>query len=289
MEKAHGWTYLRSKNNGKNREKGAPSNGLPTPQTNNIRTPSSDANTVNTPEDDDFDMQTGYDGSAIYDQQNLDFPEYNQTSDMDMFTSNQLTLDYSPISEMNNSTSSHQSPYVANTMPTDQFSENFDYTNANIDFNLYDDDNDLYSANVHHLPTPSHNIFESTLNPTYNTSSISYPANPMPHISPIGHGNTMLYTPPTSLGDIDEGFEDFPTNNCNITADFPLFPTSNSGTVSSSAPSQLFGELPVVNNFPNLSAQELLDFYEASTRAAVQGNHNNMDWSADDFSGYRSH
>jgi hypothetical protein len=53
-------------------------------------------------EDDDFDMQTGYDGSAIYDQQNqLNFPEYNQTSDMDMFAPHQLQLDYSPISDMN--------------------------------------------------------------------------------------------------------------------------------------------------------------------------------------------
>lgn len=290
MEKAHGWEYVRSKNNGKNREKatGAPSNGLPTPQTNNIRTPSSDANTVNTPENDGFDMQTGYDGSAIYDNQNqLNFPEYHTNSDMDMFTSNRLQLDFSPISEMNNSHSSHQSPYMANTMNQDHFQDNFQDFNTNVDFSLYDNE-DLYSANVQ-LPTPSHEIFQNALgSPAYDTSGIPYSADPIQHISPIGQGNTMLYTPPTSLREMDEGFEDFVPNNRNMgTADFQLFPSSTGGTVTSSAPSALFGEIPV-NNFPGVSAQELLDFYAASTHAATHGG--NMDWSAEDqFSGYRSH
>ena len=291
MEKAHGWQYVRSKNNGKNREMGtgAPSNGLPTPQTNNIRTPSSDANTVDTPEEDDFDMQTGYDESTIYEQQNqLNFPEYNTSSDMDMFAPHQLQLDYSPISEMNNSTSSHQSPYVANTMNQDHFQANFQDFNTNVDFSLYDNE-DLYSANVQ-LPTPSHEIFQNAAaSSAYDTSGIPYAADSIQHISPIGQGNTMLYTPPTSLREIDEGFEDFVPKNCNLggTADFQLFPSSTGGTVASSAPSALFGEIPA-NNFPGVSAQELLDFYAASTHAAIHGGH--MDWSADDqFTGYRSH
>ncbi|KAF7876954.1 uncharacterized protein EAF02_008174 [Botrytis sinoallii] len=46
MEKAHGWEYIRSKNNGKNRP-AAPAvipNGLPTPQNTIIHTPGSDSN-----------------------------------------------------------------------------------------------------------------------------------------------------------------------------------------------------------------------------------------------------
>jgi hypothetical protein len=288
MEKAHGWEYVRSKNNGKNREKVAPSNGLPTPQTNNIRTPSSDANTVSTPEDDDFDMQTGYDGSAMYEQNQLNFPEYNQISDMDMFAPHQLQLDYSPISDMNNSTSSIQSPYIANTMGQDHFQDNFQDFNTNVDFSLYDNE-DLYSANVQ-LPTPSHEVFpQSALGSTgFNTSGIPYGADPMPHISPVGQGNTMLYTP-TSLREVDEGFEDFAPNNCNVsgTADFQLFPSSTSGTVASSAPSALFGEIPT-NNFVGVSGQDLLDFYTSATHAAMHGS--TMDWSSDDqFSGYERH
>ena len=287
MEKAHGWEYVRSKNNGKNREKATPSNGLPTPQTNNIRTPSSDANTVNTPEEEDYDMQTSYDGSAMFDQQNqLDFPEYSHTSEMDMFAPHQLQLDYSPVSEMNNSTS-HQSPYIASTMNQDHFQDNYPDFNTNVDFSLYDNE-DLYSANVQ-LPTPSHEIFQNALGSTaFDTSGIPFGADPIPHISPVGQGNTMLYTP-TSLREVDEGFEDFVPHNCNLggTADFQLFPSSNGGTVTSSAPSALFGEIPA-NNFPGVSAQELLDFYAASTHAATHGG--NMDWSSEDqFSGYRSH
>lgn len=207
---------------------------------------------------------------------------------MDMFAPHQLQLDYSPISDMNNSTSSHQSPYVANTMGEHHFQDNFQDFNTNVDFSLYDNE-DLYSANVQ-LPTPSHEIFQNTLgSTTFDTSGIPFGADPMPHISPVGQGNTMLYTP-TSLREVDEGFEDFVPNNCNHggTADFQLFPSSTGGTVASSAPSALFGEIPA-NNFPGVSAQELLDFYIASTHAAIHGGAN-MDWSSDDqFSGYERH
>ncbi len=291
MEKAHGWEYVRSKNNGKNREKapGAPSNGLPTPQTNTIRTPNSDANTVHTPEDDDFDMQTDYEGSAIYEQQNaLNFPEYNINTDVDMFAPHQLQLDYSPISDPTSSNSAHQSPFIADNINQDLFQDNLHDFNPNVDFSLYDNE-DLYSANVQ-LPTPSHEIFQAALGSNvYHTSGIPYAADPMTHISPVGAGNTMLYTPPTSLREIDEGFEDFVPHTCNmgLAADFQLFPSSTGGTVASSAPSALFGELPT-HNFPGLSAQELLDFYAASTHAATHGG--NMDWAAEDqFPGYRSH
>jgi len=302
MEKAHGWEYVRSKNNGKNRsEKGAPTtnNGLPTPQTTNIRTPSSDGNTVATPEEDDFDMTTGYEGSAWNDNQNhLNFPEYN-SSDMDMFAPNQqLQLDFSPISDLNQSgsvSSNGQSPYIANTLPgQDHFQDNFQNFNSNnVDFNLFEGE-DLYSANVQ-LPTPSHDVYQRAIG-GFETSGVPFAADPIPHISPVGHGNTMLYTP-TSMRDVDEGFEDFVPANCNPqignSADFQLFPSSTGGTVSSTAPSALFGEIPHNNGFPGVSAQDLLDFYAASTAAATQRHHQpnlgGMDWSSDDqFNGYRS-
>ena len=79
MEKAHGWVYVRSKNNGKNRD-GKPAtntvNGLATPQTTLAHTPSSHGDNVATPEDDDDDIQAAYDSSTMYDhQQNqLNFP-----------------------------------------------------------------------------------------------------------------------------------------------------------------------------------------------------------------------
>jgi hypothetical protein len=97
----------------------------------------------------------------------------------------------------------------------------------------------------------------------------------------------MLYTP-TSLLE-DEGFEDLLPSNCQMGNDFQLFPSSTGGTVASSAPSALFGEIPSTANinYPGVSAQELLDFYAASTAAATAGHANSaMDWSEDQFTNY---
>jgi hypothetical protein len=70
MEKAHGWTYVRSKNNGENKDKGSvnASIGLPVPD-------------VATPED-DYEMET-YD-LAMHPNQ-INFPEYPTSSDMEVY------------------------------------------------------------------------------------------------------------------------------------------------------------------------------------------------------------
>ncbi|KAG9232166.1 putative zinc finger transcription factor ace1 [Amylocarpus encephaloides] len=304
MEKAHGWEYVRSKNNGKNRE-GHPSattntvNGLATPQTTHIHTPSSDGNHVATPEEDDFEVKYCYE----YDQNQLNFPEYN-AADIDMFVpSHQLQLDFSPISDLQQSGSSNgHSPYSANAIPgQDHFQDNFQNfaANNNVDFNLFENE-DLYSANVQ-LP-PTHDVFRNAI-AGFETSGVPFGADPVPHISPVGHGNTMLYTP-TSLREVDEGFGDFVPANCNPrignSNDFQLFPSSTGGTIASSAPSGLFGEISTGhplpgNGFPGVSAQDLLDFYAASTAAATQHHHQNnmnaptMDWSSDgQYTGYGS-
>ena len=115
MEKAHGWVYQRSKNNGKNRPQKPTTtntnNGLPTPTITNIQTPSSDANTVATPENDDYDMQAPFDGLPMFGNQ-LNFPEYTNNTDMDMFAPHQLQLDYSPISSVSRLSKRPKSPLL---------------------------------------------------------------------------------------------------------------------------------------------------------------------------------
>lgn len=290
MEKAHGWTYVRSKNNGKNRDKATATNttnGLPTPQTTNIRTPSSEGNSMNTPEEDDVDM-SAYDGSVYYgNQSDLNFPVYNNDPEVGMFAPQQLHLDYSPMTDFTNpGSASDHSPYIANTMADQEhFNENFPtFAHTGEDFNLFENE-DLYNANVQ-LPTPSHEIFQQALG--FETSGVPFATEPVPHISPLGHGNTMLYTP-TSLREVDEGFsEDYTPNNC-LGTDFQLFPSSTGGTIASSAPSALFGELPSNVNFNNLSGQELLDFFNQQTAAVVAGGNGTMEWDADgQYNGYRS-
>ncbi|KAE8444708.1 hypothetical protein EG329_014366 [Mollisiaceae sp. DMI_Dod_QoI] len=290
MEKAHGWTYVRSKNNGKNRDKPTATNtttGLPTPQTTNIRTPSSEGNTMNTPEEDDIDMPSLYEGSVFYgNQSEMDFPEYNDQPDMGgMFAP--LPNEYSPMTDFTNpGSSSDHSPYITNTMAgQEHFNDNFpNFPTTGTDFNLFENE-DLYNANVQ-LPTPSHEIFQRALG-GFETSGLTFGAEPVPHISPLGHGNTMLYTP-NSLREVDEGFsEDFAPNNC-LGNDFQLFPSSTGGTVASSAPSALFGELPSNVNFNNLNGQGLIDFFNQQTQAIVTGN-GGMEWDADNqYNGYRS-
>jgi len=288
MEKAHGWEYVRSKNIGKNKEKAvdevATNHGLPTPQTTNIQTPSSDGQVVNTP-DEDWEMT--WDRNVMIDPHNqINFPEYNSDSDVAMFPP--PALDFSPSSTDFNQPSSTHSPYVNNALTAqDPFQETFPEFGNGVDFSLYDNE-DLYSARAQ-LPAPNHEVFQQLQNQTFKTS-MPLTQNPVPHISPLGHGNHMLYSP-TSLQDMDEGFEDFlPQGQQRLgAADFQLFPSSNSGTTTSSAPSVFFGEIPKpVSVFPGTTAQELLDFYAATTQAAAQG-HNPvamMDWSEDQFGGY---
>ncbi|KAG9239959.1 putative zinc finger transcription factor ace1 [Calycina marina] len=307
MEKAHGWEYVRSKNNGKNRDGKPVSGGMPTPQSTHMQTPSSHGSVINTPLEDDLNFETGYgDQSAIFQhpQDHLNFPEYTSSTDIDMFgnISPNLQLDFSPASEMQ-TTSSNQSSY-ADTMTQDHFQENFhDFQNSS-DFSLHDND-DLYNANVQ-LPTPASNIFQRLSADVFETSGAPYNS-PAAHISPVGRGNTMLYTP-TSLLETDEGFDDFiPDNSNSLTdsnADFTLYPTS-SGSSANSSLAGLFGQGQFTKttdtanvNFTteellNASAQELLNYYAVCEQAARQGNavshnnsnHNNdmdIDWPGED-------
>lgn len=288
MEKAHGWTYVRSKNNGKNRDKAASvtntNTGLPTPQTTNIRTPSSNGDSVATPlEELVNDAPIFYNGGNFGHQ--LDFPEYSMEDPVGDFSPHQLQIDYSPETDY----MSEDSPYMGNVLPGEEhfFEDNISnfQPNAGTDFPLFENE-DLYSANVQ-LPTPSPQIFQ---NQAFETSGQLFGSDPMPHISPHGHGNAMLYTP---ISHMDEGFEDFPPSNCGMANDFPLFPSSSGGTIASSAPSALFGELPTTGiNLAGVSAQQLLDFYAQTTAAAVahHNQNNSMDWvNEDQFNGYRSH
>ncbi|RDW95264.1 putative zinc finger transcription factor ace1 [Coleophoma crateriformis] len=297
MEKAHGWEYVRSKNNGKATKResngSSVSGALPTPQMTNMQTPSSDGHGVNTPEEEDFDMGSGFDGAVMFDQHltndTLIFPPYNQ--DLDIFVP-QPMFDFSPISDNNQSLgSSNDSPFMGSGMPDNNTFQ--DFNGNSVDFNLFGDE-DLYNAHVQ-LPTPDPSVFQQALG-QFDTSGIPYQSNPVPHISPVGHGNHMLYSP-TSLREVDEGFEDFVPNNTHIGPDFQLFPSGCGSGPSSSANSGLFGEIPSMNhnnlnaNLPPLAgmtAQELLNYYTAVTSQVGVPN-GGMEWSSDDqYSGYNN-
>jgi len=309
MEKAHGWQYVRSKNNGRTRDKASVDmNAVPTPQLTNIHTPSSDGNMVHTPSDDDM----AYDSSAF--NRGFNFPGYHHAPEVDYYAPQHVRVDYSPISDHSaNSSNGRQSPTHMTAVPVpgpyhDGAQPNFQ---NHMDWSLYDNE-ELYNANVR-LPLPAnhHHIFRHIQQP-FETSGISLPPRPVPvpqpHISPTGHGNTMLYQPSR---EVDEGYEDlkpYQGRSTGVSNDFQLYPasTSGSGTGSSSAPSGLFGEIShatcgggfqpsIVTNpgFPPVTAQDMINYYAASTAAtaihqtAISGG---IPWPMEDqfSSGYRS-
>ncbi|KAI1120732.1 hypothetical protein F5Y10DRAFT_117920 [Nemania abortiva] len=216
MEKAHGWTYKRSKAPKTKASKAGSSAGKPTPMLNNLPTPSSDqTDAIMTPHDDAF-LPTFEDNQDL-------FPTYPSTDEFNagLFDNSafdgDISLDFSPIDE--GSTSSDADQFNTYQELSPEFTGQFE---------------DIYGAPVR-LPTPTYSLYnKAMLETTCNFNTPVCP--PASHFSPSGHGNTMLYTP-TSMVDVDEGFDDFnPTGNGQFGDDFTLFPSNNMGKPSNFAP-----------------------------------------------------
>ncbi|KAK0666256.1 hypothetical protein QBC41DRAFT_154998 [Cercophora samala] len=254
MEKAHGWTYVRTKTNGKKPGSSiAGGSTHPTPQLGHISTPSSDMSAgVATPPDE---------WSHIY-SSGLEFPTYLPESDFGMIPQ-ELHLEYSPIDNPTPSTDSGMD-------------HNSAYQDISADFTLYDD---IYSANVR-LPTPMHaNIFDKPMGPQYTTFTGAELCPPPAQLSPIGQANAMLFTP-TSM--VDEGFDDqhefAAMANVANGGDFILFP--NQGVSKPMYNESLFAtELPI----PGMST----GYSQPSTQELINAFH--VDWSAHDLSAYLPH
>jgi hypothetical protein len=266
MEKSHNWVYVRSKNNGKNRSDNskAGDSSLPTPQTLNHRTPdSSDSREEPTSEEDyGLNVHAGH-IPVPFEPAMYDAPTYPEFLPDDfMYDSGSFI---SPVESRNQnhsiSSSEHTSPFLGTSnhgLHTDNgqssFDPNFDHRN---DFTLYED---IYNARVQ-IPTPSNSTYIDTL---MNPAAVK--AEPVPHISPSGHGNTMLFTP-TSLHAVDDSFEHFEQDNTQLGNDFLLF--SNTGAnILTGAHQQhgntLFGEIPsMAAGFSQPHTQEFFQAFYA--------------------------
>jgi len=204
MEKAHGWTYVRQKTNGKKPGVASSVSGQSvqaTPQLQNFPTPTSESMGVATPPD-EWSYPT-----------NLDFPTCEQVDPFNMAFPPELVLDYSPIDTTSPSTDSNMD-------------HNSGYQDLGNDFTVYED---IYGAHVQ-LPTPVHNIYNKDMTQQFATFTTAEYCPPQPaHLSPIGQANAMLFTP-TSLGEVDEGFDDQQDfsgfSHANNGGDFVLFPST---------------------------------------------------------------
>ena len=258
MEKAHGWTYVRTKTNGKKPGMGDSISGgsaHPTPSLQNLPTPSSDSMGVATPPDD---------WSHVYGS-NIEFPTYIPDADLGAFPQ-ELSLDYSPIDNGTPSTDASGMDH------------NSAYQDLGNDFNMYDD---IYSANVQ-LPTPVHDVYNKNLAQQFAafTAAELFQAQPA-HLSPIGQGNAMLYTP-QSLNDVDEGFDEHQdysalsdgTNG----ADFILFPGNR-------VTKPMFNESLFAPEVPSMAA----GYSQPSSQDLMNAFNVNVDWSAHDINQYLPH
>lgn len=194
MEKAHGWEYVRTKTNGGKKtgsKAGSVANhtqGMPTPISN---PPSIGISTPPEP----F--------------HSLDFPTYIPDAAPFDFNTLPQELNFDPM---------HYSPENSHS-PADNPTP---VTDPGLDTPSVGDYawDDIYSANRVHVPAPN---FPMELAEQFVAfSEAEFKTQVAPHISPIGHGNAMLYTP-NSLAEVDDNFDDFNVD-ANGNGDFLLFP-----------------------------------------------------------------
>ena len=229
MEKSHGWTYQRSKSNGKGLKNSASAESPMTPQ---MPTPSSQFFDAPTPEAqpntpflqpaDNFGVPMALTDSTISAQSSRedDIAAFQQTFGNTWGTHN-FDFNVDPLVELTPHRLSWDSTVEGTAMTEDNsmFGTNFDWANQ-----------DLTSMNVQ-LQTPVPSLMDAASNAYSPVSAVSpcqVNAN-IPKFSPNGQTNAMLYSPYSNNQDVhaDEGYSgDFNqsmTNGAKVTGDFPLF------------------------------------------------------------------
>ncbi len=272
MEKAHGWTYVRSKNNGRNPNK-APAKQSPYSPQVNTPSYSVDAgtpmtrNTSSTYEANDgaysvngsispsdgvapypsnslFDnSMNGYGGQFGSSRANFDFNDYQGTFVSDDLNEYSPTSDFQPHSLDAPSTDLTHAPVIPTSSENSLTPEEPELTLDNVDWSSMNHEFPAYNAQ---LFTPAHSVDTRGFG-NYNRNP-SMPAeqpasNQIPSLSPGAQGNVMLYTP-HSQNDLvaDEGFEDFISDSGKPTGDFSLF-SGGESSVASTANEGMFPEI----------------------------------------------
>lgn len=200
MEKAHGWEYVRTKTNGgKKTASKAGSIAAHTPHIQGLPTPISNPPSIGmaTPPSEHY--------------HNIDFPAYlpdtapfdfntlPQQLQIDNIESIQYSPEYSPVDN-----------------PTPVTDPGLDNSNVSVDGYAWDD---IYSANNVQVPNFPRELAEQFV--AFSEAELSK-TQVAPHISPVGQGNAMLFTP-HSLAEVDDSFDDINVD-VNGGGDFLLFP-----------------------------------------------------------------
>lgn len=246
MEKAHGWAYVRSKNNGKTKRKSHNGEMLPnskgaTPSSYILEASSPEFGEVSNSARHSFTLApslNGSDDSMPYSATTTPFMELDERfppieSNLpwnEPYHGPPPTGPYTPESRLSmdapslSNTSIGHPPFETMLLPNDQdplFTENFDWSNLSTDHT---------SLNIQ-LITPESSTQTHPLDAFSRNPSISFdemPCGQLSSLSPGAQGNVMLYSPYSQNdGPVDEGFDEFATDAGKPGADFPLFDNSH--------------------------------------------------------------
>ncbi|KAI4261888.1 MAG: hypothetical protein L6R42_002924 [Xanthoria sp. 1 TBL-2021] len=265
MEKAHGWAYVRSKNNGKTKK----SQVGKTPPTPQVTTPSFDASS---PEfggascshgyGDTFSVAPSINGSedsrshSALNTPFMDLDDRFAPFEVNDYSWNESYQGMNPANPSPFTPSSHRLSFDAGSMtnaptnpssfenlltPHDQvFTENYDWSNI-------DTNNDFTSLNIQ-LATPASSIETRPLDAFSCNPSICVDQaaiGQVPSLSPGAQGNVMLYSPYSqNESTVDEGYEDFSADAGKPTEDFELFDSAPcSASMTSNGSQRMFQDL----------------------------------------------
>ena len=255
MEKAHGWAYVRSKNNGKNSKK--PVKAGKSASSPQMTTPGSEIFSASSPEFGEAPspfsagtslspyMRNAYppasaNGSAAESSSNFESPALGVNDNFTSWNpSFQWDDSYNGLTPQTYTPSSHRlsidsiptipSSYEMQNDPT-LFGENYDWNNM-----------DFTSLNIQLDTTTPLSSGAYSRNPSI---SLEHPQSVKnPNLSPNAQGNEMLYSP-YGQEVVDEGYADFSTNAGKPANDFALFDDSRPTSSLGNGTMGLFSELP---------------------------------------------
>ena len=263
MEKAHGWAYVRSKNNGKSGKKAAKVGK--TPSTPHITTPSSyifDASGSEFGGDSTSPYMSHYSvdpsangspGNGSSHSSNFESPYLGVDESMTTYeptfswgdSHNRLTpQSYTPSSHrlsMDSLTTPPTAPSSYEMEPL--FGGTYDWSNMDLNSSNLD----LTSMNIQlnttsPLPMETRPLHVYSGNPCISVEEAQSMKNP--NLSPGAQGNQMLYSPYHNEV-VDEGYGDFATNTGKPATDFALFDSRPSSSLGGS----LFSDLQSLPGF----------------------------------------
>lgn len=178
---------------------------------------------------------------------------------------------------------------------------------GNMEWNVYDHE-DLYNAQVR-VPSLGDSGVYKQMQPSFPTPSVLVAQSSASQMAHVASDPAMYYESNVRPGaPAYDGYKMYGKPSvANVAVekqDFQLYPTgtsSGAGTASYTAPAPYYDGLsqmncggftapmsaPEVHSFPAVSAQELLNFYAASSAAAITQNSGGMPWAMnDEFESY---